>query len=160
MGALGYQQRRCIPFKGTRKIPPRKETSTWCWVSTVSGWLGKKPTEKRKLVFYISTMCEITQLPNEFRSVLLLMEEIPNNHLGCVFNPVNNGIFTISTGEFTGFLNHQQYEPTSIANLHKNPEESTLFNQKLSTLSGLWEPVFCCLRLFQWLFLVPLKGGR
>ena len=26
-----------------------------------------------------------------------------------VWNPVNDGIFTISTGEFTGFLNHQQY---------------------------------------------------
>ena len=28
---------------------------------------------------------------------LLLMEEIPNNHLGCIKPVVNNGIFTIST---------------------------------------------------------------
>ena len=31
--------------------------------------------------------------------ILRLMEEIPNNHLRCFWNPVNNGIFTVSTGE-------------------------------------------------------------
>ena len=37
--------------------------------------------------------------------------EIPNNHLACIPNLVNHGISTTfpSTGEFTGFLNHQQY---------------------------------------------------
>ncbi len=30
------------------------------------------------------------------------MEEMRANHLGCIIYPVNNGIFTISTGE--GFL--------------------------------------------------------
>ena len=41
-------------------------------------------------------------------NVILLMEEIrlTTQH---VWNPVNNEMFTISTGEFTGFLNHQQY---------------------------------------------------
>ena len=33
--------------------------------------------------------------------------EIPNNYLGCIRSPVNDGIFTISTGSL-GFLNHQQ----------------------------------------------------
>ena len=37
------------------------------------------------------------------------MEEIPNNHRLDVWNHANNGIFAISTGEFAGFLNHQQY---------------------------------------------------
>ena len=39
-----------------------------------------------------------TQLYNE----ILLMAEIPNNHLGCCVNLVNNGIFTLSTG--AGFI--------------------------------------------------------
>ena len=45
--------------------------------------------------------------------LILLMEDIPNNHLRCLKNKtVNNGINYIptSTGEFTGFLNHQQYQ--------------------------------------------------
>ena len=44
--------------------------------------------------------------------IILLMEDILH-HLGYIKtykNPVNNGIFTISTG--AGFLNHQQYHPT------------------------------------------------
>ena len=38
--------------------------------------------------------------------------EIPNNHLGCMKHYETlqiMGILTISTGEFAGFLNHQQY---------------------------------------------------
>ena len=34
----------------------------------------------------------------------------PVNHLGCIKTLWINGIFAISTGEFTGFLNHQPYQ--------------------------------------------------
>ncbi len=34
---------------------------------------------------------------------VLLMAEIPNNHLGCIKPRIFHGIFTISNGEFTGF---------------------------------------------------------
>ena len=40
--------------------------------------------------------------------MILLMAEILNN-LRCMNSVVNNGINYLSTGEFTGFLNHQQY---------------------------------------------------
>ena len=40
--------------------------------------------------------------------IILLMDKIPNNHLGCVRFPVNKFFLPTSTGEFTGFLNHQQ----------------------------------------------------
>ena len=41
-------------------------------------------------------------------SMVLLLEEIPNNHLGCI-KSLSIWICTISTGDFTGFLNHQPY---------------------------------------------------
>ncbi len=37
------------------------------------------------------------------------MAEIRNNHLGWDWNPINNGKNYLPTGEFTGFLKHQQY---------------------------------------------------
>ena len=41
--------------------------------------------------------------------VVLLMEEMPNNHLGCFWNLVNHGINTSQLVYIAGFLNHQQY---------------------------------------------------
>ena len=41
--------------------------------------------------------------------VVLLMEEMPNNHLGCFWNLVNHGINYLSLNWSAGFLNHQQY---------------------------------------------------
>ena len=41
--------------------------------------------------------------------VLLLMAEIPNNHLGWCWTPINNGINYQPQLVFAGFLSHQQY---------------------------------------------------
>ena len=49
--------------------------------------------------------------------LILLMEEI-FHHLGWCQNPVNNKIFTISTGEFARFLNHQQSSTVRAPYLH------------------------------------------
>ena len=40
--------------------------------------------------------------------LLMLMEEIPNNHLGCLKPVVNWDIYHIHW--LAGFLNHQQYD--------------------------------------------------
>ena len=40
---------------------------------------------------------------------VLLMEEIPNNHLECIPNPVNNGRNYQPQLVISGFLNHQQH---------------------------------------------------
>ena len=41
--------------------------------------------------------------------IILLMEEIPSNHLGCIKPCKSWDRLPTSTGEFTGFLNHQPY---------------------------------------------------
>ena len=45
------------------------------------------------------------------------MEEIPNNHLGYRKKPVNNGIFTISTGEL---IRISEASKRIIAGSHRN----------------------------------------
>ena len=40
-------------------------------------------------------------------AMVRVMEEIPDNHLGCIKPCKNNGRFSISTGYIAGFLNHQ-----------------------------------------------------
>ena len=60
------------------------------------------------------------------------MEEIPNNHLTCMKPVVNNGIFTISTGESPMFLVHQQYE---IYEIQKQPNQTS----KSSPIKGLMQ---------------------
>ena len=42
--------------------------------------------------------------------IILLMEEIPNNHLRCIKPCKEWDKLPTSTGEFTRFLNHQQYD--------------------------------------------------
>ena len=56
-------------------------------------------------------------------------------HQQYVCNPVNDGIFTISTGEFTGFLNHQQYHfiPSPMLHHEKLADLVILSLMKVST---------------------------
>ena len=50
--------------------------------------------------------------------ILLMVQKSQNNHLGCIKNPVHNwDKLASSTGEFTGFLNHQQYVWIHIWNM-------------------------------------------
>ena len=51
--------------------------------------------------------CQLPSLSPTGGYHILLMKN--RNHLGWCWNPGNKGIFTTSTGEFTGFFVHQQY---------------------------------------------------
>ena len=58
-----------------------------------------------------SVLQNVSHLPGGRKSASPTVDgsEIPRPTTWHVWNPINNGILTISTGEFTGFLNHQQY---------------------------------------------------
>ena len=80
------------------------------WKETNFGWHPVFPfsmTEGGRVTFYLlkRDIIDVTdwwQMCSLPFMAFLFLEEIPNNHLRCFWNPVNNGIFIISTG--AGFL--------------------------------------------------------
>ena len=69
----------------------------FCWMGVGLRWINAKARKSKET----------------FPKMLLLMEEIPSNHLGCIPKPANNGISTTYLSlnwVFTPDFNHQQYE--------------------------------------------------
>ena len=69
----------------------------FCWMGVGLRWINAKARKSKET----------------FPKMLLLMEEIPNNHLGCIPKPANNGDFNYLPFPqlvFTPDFNHQQYE--------------------------------------------------
>ena len=59
----------------------------------------------------------LSQLLQKTQDDILLMEEIPNNHLECIKNHVNNGINYQPQLVIAAFLNHQQYGKSKMDHL-------------------------------------------
>ena len=93
---------------------------------------------------------------------ILWMEEIPNNHLGCFWNPINNGLNYQPQLVSAGFLNHQQYlRSAGLSDVNPRNIQSRVA-PCVQSQPGLscWMPFFELLSVFSVVFLGPRNSYK
>ena len=112
----------------------------FCWMGVGLRWINAKARKSKET----------------FPKMLLLMEEIPNNHLGCIPKPANNGISTtyLSLNWFSGrisTINSMEHYSwllplccfvcwTSLNLSETNPKKGGL-DWRLSKPWGVWSSI-------------------
>ena len=86
--------------------------ATWtAWITGDDGAPAATGGKDGKVAIFACELGHLTFCMYGLHAFILLMEEIPNNHSGMVIKHckyIMGYFLPTSTGEFTGFLNHQQ----------------------------------------------------